>query len=248
MAKIFRLQQNTPEAYVNPSRDFQMMCNTFDIMNGGVRFDIDSIQYQNDTLFTRESMLTYLQHKLVFYTNINISSNDLRTVLRAFPELVKLKGSRVGIEKSIYLYLHMLRSSGNISINIVNEPEDVYNPGYVVIITIEHQLSNIDILDAILKYIIPSGYSIEYYFESRLTTPHDPVVEKDKIKVYFVEDRAGDIIAPLKDNEPIRVANIAGTTIPAWVEDYNPDTDGIVTWNTDSWKNKKVEAGSEDES
>ena len=217
MSQIFRLQHNTPETFVNRSRDFQMMCNTFDVMNGGVKFDIDSIAYQNDTLLTRESMLPYLQHKLGFFTNVNIHNEDLRKILRAFPQLVRYKGSQIGIEKAIYLYLHLLDSHGDVSVTIINEPQEkVTNPGYVIKIEIEHILTNIDILDAILSFIIPSGYNIEYYFFNEYDVPFEPILERDTIKVYFVDSMLNDQVRPIDgvtfdENYPINAVSLSSS-------------------------------------
>ena len=72
--KRFRIRDNVPDAYVKRSRDFQLLCDLFDIVNNGVKFDIDSIMDLSNTELTRESMLPYLQAKLGF--NSSFISND----------------------------------------------------------------------------------------------------------------------------------------------------------------------------
>ena len=243
MGQVFRLQHNTPGAYVDESRDFQMMCNTFDVMNGGVKFDIDSIAYQNDTRFTRESMLIYLQHKLGFFTTVSISNKDIRTILRAFPQLSKLKGSKIGIQKAVYLYLHLLESSGDIKVEITNEPpiERPYEAGYIIKITIQNQLTNIDILDAILSYIVPSGYSIEYYFKNEFDFTDDPIIEENKLKIYFVSSAVNDglrVVDDFNSNDPINAVSLSNSTIPDRVnpEFGTPDYDRLQDGGLDVWE------------
>ena len=40
---MLRLENNTPSIYCQKSRDFQLFCRLYDVVNNGVKFDIDSI-------------------------------------------------------------------------------------------------------------------------------------------------------------------------------------------------------------
>ena len=61
MAKIFRLQENVPDVYARKSRDFQLLCNVFDILQGGIKYDIDTITSVVDTRYCSERLLPLLQ-------------------------------------------------------------------------------------------------------------------------------------------------------------------------------------------
>ena len=91
---MFRLQNNTPSYYVNNSRDFQLFCRLYDYINNGVKFDIDSIININDPLKINDRLLNLYGSKVGFFTNKNINTNVLRRILKAFPYLIKYKGTK----------------------------------------------------------------------------------------------------------------------------------------------------------
>ena len=82
--KRFRLRNNVPDVYVKQSRDFQLMCDLFDIINNGIKFDIDTIIDLSDTTLCRESMLPYLQSKLGLDLSKEIPNDILRIILNSF--------------------------------------------------------------------------------------------------------------------------------------------------------------------
>ena len=94
----FRISEHVPDVYPRKSRDFQLFCSIFDCIFGQLKYNIDSIRDITDTAQCNERLLPLLQTKLGFFTNVKISSDDLRVILKAFPTIVRNKGSRTGIE------------------------------------------------------------------------------------------------------------------------------------------------------
>ena len=155
---MFRLQDNTPEVYVNNSRDFQLFCRVYDCLVNGVRFDINSMTNVLDAMTIKDNMLPLLCTKLGFFTKENIPNDVLRVILKSFPYAIKNKGSVRGIQ---YAVCAILKMEGTFEI-----PEIIIdNDEYIVRIYTQVDIINKKPLKAYLEYIVPLGYdvSIERY-------------------------------------------------------------------------------------
>lgn len=152
---IFRLQNNVPQVYVDESRDFQTLCRTFDVLHGGIMYDIASMQNLSRPLKINDSLLGLYATKVGFFTNRDIDASVLRYILSAFPYIVRMKGTEAGIRLAVATIMrveNVPRRFGTFSIVIDN---DNYS------ITIYTQLEIIhkkDLLE-VLKYVIPTGYT-----------------------------------------------------------------------------------------
>ena len=203
VAKIFRLQDNVPDVYVRKSRDFQLLCNLFDILNGAIKFDIDSMTDILDVRSCNDSLLPYLQTKLGFFTNKLLSSSEIRTVLSSFKEIVKNKGSSIGIREAIEVYLKVINASKNSRVLVINkeyqgtEYDDIsrLSNTYVVEVALEGQLVDVSLLDEILKYVLPAGYKLKYSFYESQERVTD-VVEEDVINIVIVQQHQNASVQP----------------------------------------------------
>lgn len=189
----FRIRNNVPDVYVKESRDFQLMCDLFDIINNGVKFDIDTIMDLSDTLLCRESMLPYLQQKLGLKLSKEITSENLRTILKCFPYLVKYKGCRKGVEEAIALFLHIIFANCSHKVEIVNKsPNSGINGLYIVEIELEDNvLKRLHILDDILKYVLPAGYKLEYDLKYLVDDIRTEIYPLDKVNIVLVNEHLG---------------------------------------------------------
>ena len=158
---IIRLQENVPEIYVNQSRDFQLLCRLYDCIINGVKYDIDSLIYTLDTSSCSNNLLQLLQNKLGFFTDADITDEQLRYVVQAFPYLVKNKGSRKAIVSAVNMFLKLNHMKTGAYIDINNDTADYH---YTVKIGIESSIKDTTILTEVFKYILPPGYEIYYYF------------------------------------------------------------------------------------
>lgn len=157
MQGLFRLQDNTPEAYTEDSRDFQLMLRLLDCVNSGVGFYTDSITNTIDTKFCSASLLELLKTKLGFFSNVEFQERELRYILRGFPYIMRHKGSLLGIKEAVYAYMN---AKG------ISCPHKTYvdRDKHKVFVYIESAVTDTTILDEIFKFIVPAGYSVEYAF------------------------------------------------------------------------------------
>ena len=153
---LMRIQNSVPEIYENSSRDFQLISRLYDTVFCGVKYDIDSMINIIDTSEIKSSILQLLQGKLGFFTDANIQDDYLRKILIVFPELIKYKGCKKGIDKAINLFMHLQHKIIDyLILDYISEDGDLY-------IILNTPISNLTLLDEILKYILPTGISVKY--------------------------------------------------------------------------------------
>ena len=204
MAKIFRLEQNVPDIYVKESRDFQMMCNLFDIMNSGTKFDIDTMPNVLDPTLCNESVLPFLQTKLGFFTKRNFTSKEIRHILSSFKRIVKDKGSRIGIREAIEVYLKLICSLGSYKITVTNSEElnnttnsanyNKFNNVYLIEIQLETTIKNLSVLREMLKYVLPTGYDVRFGFYSAEEFNSNIHLSSDVFNIVIISENANNKI------------------------------------------------------
>ena len=107
MSVLFRVQTNTPRVYYNESRDFQVLGRLYDCVINGVKYDIDSMSYLTDSRKIRARVLQLLQTKLGFLTKKEYNDHDIRYVLRAFPVMLKNKGTILAVQQAVNVFLKL---------------------------------------------------------------------------------------------------------------------------------------------
>jgi len=169
--KQFRISEHVPDVYPRKSRDFQLFCAIFDCLFGDLKYNIDSIIDITNTSQCNERLLPLLQTKLGFFTKEKISGEDLRLILRAFPTIVRNKGSKTGITQAVQVYLKLFGLDVDSEVTITNK---VFTDGkyddersYIVDIAVSDKLTDTSILTEILRYVIPAGYKLRYSYKSK---------------------------------------------------------------------------------
>lgn len=186
----FRVQSNVPDVYTSFSRDFQLLCNVYDVVYNGVRFDISTMCDILDTRRIKENMLPYLQSKLGFFTVENFTAPILRTILLGFRDMIRYKGTLEGIYQAVYIYLHVLNVRESVVINVINKSQV---QDYIIEIKINGQLKNIEILKSLLDYVIPTSYRIV----AAAYVPSDHVTsieQSDTFNLGWIESRYNDTV------------------------------------------------------
>lgn len=190
---IMKNRNRVPDTYFRRSRDFQLLCNIYDCIDMGVKFDIDSMLSLTDTSLCKENILPLLQDKLGFLTNINISGECLRTILRGFPYLLRNKGTRIGIIQCIHLFMNAINIQRESDIQVINNQSETtelnynkINSIYLIKLNLKSNVLDIKLLDEMLKFIIPAGYGVEYHFYSENNFNID-IFGEDKVTIVFID-------------------------------------------------------------
>lgn len=169
---LIRLQDNVPEVYPEDSRDFQLFCHLYDVVVNGLKYDIDGVKRLVNSHDCKSTTLQLLQTKLGFFTEKQFTDVSLRSVLEAFPLLVRKKGTVTAIKEAVYLFLKTINIETSILITVINdEPsskEKILYGSYItdhsILIGIESSIRDTSLLYEVLKYIIPFGYNLFFYF------------------------------------------------------------------------------------
>lgn len=236
---VFRLQEHVPDVYARKSRDFQLLCNVFDCMNNAVKYDIDSIRDVTDTNLCNDRLLNLLQTKLGFFTNKHMNSDTQRIILKAFPYMIKNKGSTKGIKQAIYTFLKTQGVNGVVTVQVINRENvnkmvdnksvNTIANTYVVELGMQTRVLDTTILTEILKYIIPAGYIVRYSFNNEQKVS-DITSSTDYINIIFVRESLNSGLRlsaynesdlPINSVDTVTITNKDTTEDTAIVESYN---------------------------
>lgn len=156
---MFRLQNNVPEVFPDKSRDFQMFCRLYDVAFNSVKQSIDSLQNATSTSLCDASLLRLLKDKLGFFTSVETDDTELRYILQAFPTIMRYKGSQKAIDYITNLYSRLISSistASDVTVTTVNST-------YTIEVSSEKPVVKSDLLFELLKYVLPTGYIVDYY-------------------------------------------------------------------------------------
>lgn len=225
---LIRLQNNTPETYQNQSRDFQLLCRLYDCIVNGVKFDIDSMVHLINTDDCNTKLLQLLQTKLGFFSDKDITDDDLRYVLKAFPVIIKNKGSFLAIKQAVWVYLKIQHIDTDVTITITDK-DDILP--CLVQIGIKSSFRDTTILDELLKYILPTGFGFTYVFYTNLGGTQR-LLNTNKTVTLYASDTINSSIrhSSYNDDTENRILGAVDTTeVISSDSNGNSDTVTIVT-------------------
>ena len=181
---LIRLQNNIPQIYTDKSRDFQLLCKAYDCIFNGIKFDIDTLTDTINTKKCNTMLLSLLQTKLGFFTNNDITDDDMRYVLLAFPIIIKNKGSLKAIKQTLNVFLKLNHIKTGVYVSIINKASITTEDPYSIRIGIESDLKDVTVLNDIFKYILPTGYKIQYFFYITPKAFSDYLLQEDATVAY----------------------------------------------------------------
>lgn len=229
---IFRTQNRVPEIYPNESRDFQLLCRAYDAVFNGIKYDTDMICQILDTGQCPSNLLSLLQTKLGFFTNIDITDENLRYVLKAFPLIMKNKGSSKAIVQAINTLLKLNHFNGSSYISIINKTNDPQLEPYTIRVGLEYNIRYVEILEEIFKYIVPAGYRLKLFYY----TPgviNDMMGLNEQFKITSVSDTLNSLVPSRNE--------VAGTWLfKENLKEYNHDSNKDKTISIDFTSNLGV--------
>ena len=184
---FIRLQENVPEVYINASRDFQLLCRLYDCMINSVKFSIDGVLRVIDTRLCSNALLSLLQTKLGFFTEKDFSYDEIRYVLRAFPDIIKYKGSKRGILQAVYVFCKLKHIQTIPNIEIINKQND--KPIYQINIILYATPQDTTLLSEIFRYILPTGYTVRYSWRMKeATRVYETYSFNDIVNSYVIDN------------------------------------------------------------
>lgn len=228
---LFRLQNNTPPVYTDESRDFQLFCRLYDALFAGVKYDVDQIPNLMNPFKCRENMLPLLETKLGFFTDKMFDDTAIRYILDAFPYILKNKGSLRGIQYAINTYLKIYDVRTSVMIFDITNAETIFNiavDDHTLVIALNQSLKDIKILEELLRYVMPIGYSFQFYYYNTISDMVE-IITNQSANLIFVSDNINAMVRQehVVENNPsifdrlvgaVDTVNIASTDSKPGVE------------------------------
>lgn len=154
---MMKLEKMTPSIYCEESRDFQLFCRLYNIVFNGVKYDIDSMINLLDVFKCKESMLDYMATRVGYYPRLkSIDERAMRIIIDSFPYLLRNKGSKKGIETAIFIWLQIINSNRDYRIDLFTDN--------LIKVKIEGKPRSLKLLQEIMRYVIPTGWGVQYNF------------------------------------------------------------------------------------
>lgn len=181
-----QLENMVPEYYVNRSRDFQLLCRTLNVFLGASEEQSRKIVSNWDVETLDESLLPLMARKLGFLGNDYIPPKILRNICKAWPRILKYKGTLQAVREAAYAVFSAYQEI--YSLEVVKKDGD---PFTIVIISSASQGDEY-YLDLILPYLVPAGMAWEYILglvrKTTVQTSYSP-----KNEIYRIRGVGGTI-------------------------------------------------------
>lgn len=163
---IIRFQNQIPGVYTSESRDFQILCRAFDSVFDSCKSNIDTILFAVNSDYIRNELLGALKDKLGLFNNQNFTDAELRIILHGLPYIKHHKGSRQALFAAINLFCKVYKIYEPMTLIIYNNVIDnnTLVHKYEIHIGMSKTIKNRDVLNLLLEYALPTGYTLHYYY------------------------------------------------------------------------------------
>ena len=163
------------------------------------------MQNLTNTNKIQTNILPLLQTKLGFFTNKDFNSATLRYILEVFPILVKEKGSIDAIKKLLNAFIKINNIRSVVTVSYVEKAtilNDVSIPDHTVVVGFggSSSVKNVDILKEVMKYILPAGFFIYFYYYVDISDQFAPdqFASNTNAKILFVSNNANSLVRSSK--------------------------------------------------
>jgi hypothetical protein len=160
-----------------------------------------------------QALLELLKTKLGLFTDISLTENELRCVLQAFPTIIRHKGSWQGVDDILNLFQRMNLNYGDRG----HVNKETANDNYEVVLEFNTPLTNDKLLMELLRYVLPTGYSVVY--DVTETSATDTQIELDENIIYETTPIESIESASMVDAEISDLRNTAGLTDTTEIKD-----------------------------
>lgn len=158
-------KRNTPEIYYNESRDFQALGRTFDLIFNYLKTATDTIKNNPISKNSDIRLIDLATRTLGFESKRTYDVNDLNALCNGFKSTLMKKGSKQAIEDCVKILLKSQNIDKDFTVNIINKTETPTTSGGSIVyhreveIYVPSEIKDIALLEDILDYVLPTGYT-----------------------------------------------------------------------------------------
>lgn len=198
---IIQIEKLVPDEYVEQSRDFQLLGRLFDCVANMAKINADTIPFMLNTTLINDTYLELLKTKVGLIQDLDLTDDELRYVLQAFPYLIRRKGSMSAIKEMLNMCLKIFninatfrieRSTGNTVINNITLDEHSFAIG------IDTVLKSDALIRILAKYLMPPGFFLYIYYYMDTGLSEDYAYEED-VELLYVSNNINSRVQRLAD-------------------------------------------------
>lgn len=150
---MIRVRDLVPEVYYNESRDFQTIGRVYEALFNHCKTNADIMRALPISGQSDGKMLRLMAATLGFQGRRDYDDDELRALCVSLIQILRLKGSKSAIVKSVNV---MLNAHGIDEVPmIVTDPNDSCN----YLIYVSKRLSDTTLLEDLMDYILPAGFT-----------------------------------------------------------------------------------------
>lgn len=157
---MLEVESFVPNIYVKKSRDFQMYCKVLEIISNSAKHNADTITDIYNPLICNNRVLSLLSTLCNYNSKRDISDEDLRLILTAYPLLIKNKGTQKGIELAAALTVKLSGKPITYHCDYVRSTEDSSNETHKVRVTMSDTYDE-RYLEEFMNLVMPAGFTLE---------------------------------------------------------------------------------------
>ena len=161
--------QSTPKAYYNGSRDFQAIARVLEMLSN---FGKVGAELVSNTVYggIDPTMLTLLARTLGFESSHHYNESEFRSLCSSFVDIMRWKGSRKALEKSVEMFMMANQLPGEYDIYPISKTVDSVDRTTWEI-RLPTEARNVTLLNDVLGYVLPAGVSYRFVFYERTAKP-----------------------------------------------------------------------------
>ena len=204
---MIKTQELVPGVYYNQSRDFQLLGRTFDVVFNYLKTNIDLIYNNPLSENSDERLIDLLSLTLGFKSKHNYNVKQLTAMCSAFMLAMRNKGNIQSIQLAVDT---ILQAEGikNGALTLVDTSKSTLH------IYVPMELSDINLLNDLLVYILPAGMSCSIVRQQLITKEALTETSADSQIVYLhakTTDKLSGVSGYTKDN--LKASNTDSQTI-----------------------------------
>ena len=182
---MLKLETLTPSVYYNQSRDFQLLGRLYELIINYIKTNVDTIYNYPYSTNVDSRLIDLVALLLGFKSKHNYNINQLMALCGAFSEIIKNKGNITSLQLAGQTLLKAEGIADEFGVTI-----DESSGSPVLLVFIPQNLSDINLFQDLLPYILPAGISCKIVRQLQGNASAKTEIKySDNVKCYqFIED------------------------------------------------------------
>lgn len=225
---MIKTQNLVPQVYYDKSRDFQLLGRTFDIVFNYLKTNIDLIYNNPLSDNSDERLVDLLALTLGFKSRHNYNVKQLTAMCSSFMLAMRNKGNITGIELAVNTLIQAegIKNGALILVDSKNNNLNIYIPV---------ELTDINLLNDLLVYILPAGMSCSIIRQQLVETS---ALTEGAVgsQIVYLHNKTSDLLGVIgqyseaeKDASGIEGHAFDNMVVPSYVAPEDSDNEDLLS-------------------